>query len=103
MDGTEADNYDSTATNINLNCIRFGYALNLADNTYTTMSNMKTCRQAWSKFIANDFKFNDKVCAFAPDTDSEVAGNYLTVDLWEYLIIDVMDGDQTNYDELFGT
>ncbi len=99
-DSTE---YTSTDTNIDDMCVQFGTMINLLTNTYTSYSNAKTCRKSWMKLIANDFKMDDKVCAFSYDTEGAIEDDYLSENFWEYLIVDVLDGDQADYDELFGT
>ena len=102
-DGDDADYYTSTDTNIDEFCVRFGYKLNLLVNTYTSYSNAKTCRKSWMKLIANDFKMDDKVCAFSYDTEGSIEDDFLSIDFWEHLIVDTLDGDQTEFDDLFGT
>ena len=102
-DGDDADYYTSTDTNIDEFCVRFGYKLNLLVNTYTSYSNAKTCRKSWMKLIANDFKMDDKVCAFSYDTEGAIEDDFLSIDFWEHLIVDTLDGDQTEFDDLFGT
>ena len=103
LSGDDADYYTATTTNIDSFCARFGYNLNLLVNTYTSYSNAKTCRKSWMKLIANDFNMDDKVCAFSYDTEGSINDGYLSINLWEHLIVDTLDGDQTEFDDLFGT
>ena len=99
----DSTNYSSTASNLDTACIKLGYMLNLLVNTYTTYSNVKTCRKSWMKFIASDFDMDtDKVCAFSYDTEGAIEDGFLTKGLWEHLIIDTLDGDQAEFDDLFG-
>ena len=98
----DIDNWTSTptATNIDEYCLNVGHTLRVIDNNFRKNYNMKTCRQSWAKLIGNDYEM-DKTCAFDPAQEGETWDSYFTFDIMQWLMVDIVDIDQADYDKLF--
>ena len=101
----DVSGFESSDANIDQYCFNAGYTLHLINNTLKEFTNMKACRQSYMKFIGND-KEMDKTCAYDPAQEGEVTDGYLSIDVLEYLFVEVMgDGDaadQADYDDFWG-